>query len=394
MPHLKSIIEFSILCCFFQISFSQNLPENSLLQKELTAIKSFKEAKEEAEKIIKFLIEDGQVPGASITITKGNHTLWQQGYGWANIQQKTPINPSKTLFRVASVSKPISATALAQLQDKKLMDWKASVYKYLPDFPKKKFDFSIEQLGGHLSGIRGYRGKEMFSNKAFSIEEGIDMFKNDPLIAIPGSEYNYNTFNWNLISLAVQKHLKKPFENIVFEEVLQPLSMYNTLADRGKITENQSIPYSKNKRGFTIAPAVNNFYKLAGGGFLSTSEDIARLGNALLDKNFLSENTKTQMLTSQYTTDKQKTGYGIGWQTGNDWKGRPYFGHIGNGIGGYAWFYVYPDPQVVIVMLFNVTNPKIEIYTKRFIDLILRGIEAENIKISENTIKKLKVNQN
>ncbi|CEN45646.1 Serine beta-lactamase-like protein LACTB (fragment) [Capnocytophaga canimorsus] len=118
MPHLKSIIEFSILCCFFQISFSQNLPENSLLQKELTAIKSFKEAKEEAEKIIKFLIEDGQVPGASITITKGNHTLWQQGYGWANIQQKTPINPSKTLFRVASVSKPISATALAQLQDK------------------------------------------------------------------------------------------------------------------------------------------------------------------------------------------------------------------------------------------------------------------------------------
>ena len=65
--------------------------------------------------------------------------------------------------------------------------------------------------------------------------------------------------------------------------------------------------------------------------------------------------------------------YGIGWQNQRDWNGRDYFGHTGMGVGGFGWLSVYPNEQVVIVMLFNVTDPQISIYLQRLTDFILEG---------------------
>ena len=152
--------------------------------------------------------------------------------------------------------------------------------------------------------------------------------------------------------------------------------MYHTFPDMGGLSPNQTIPYmTDKKKQFKRTSEVNNFFKLGGGGFLSTAYDVNLIGQAVLGKAFLKPEYQEQMLTSQRLNNGDYTGYGIGWQSAPDWQGRTYYGHIGNGIGGYAWFYVYPKEEVVFAFLFNTTNPSIDEYMHRIMDCILKGAE-------------------
>lgn len=374
MKKLTTIIVFSTIISFFNTLFGQRkLSDTEVFKKNPSEVTSFEEAKAEAEKILYYLIQEEIIPGASVTVTKKGKIIWQGGYGYADISKKTAVDPQKTIFRVASMSKAITGVLLARLQEQKKFDWNLSLYEYVPNFPPKPFDFTIKQLAGHLAGIRSYKANEYTLNKKYSIEEGIDLFKDDILQSAPGTKFLYSSYGINLISLAIEKCLNKKFEDIAKDEVFKPLNMWRTFPDRGKIITDEATPYTRTKKGLDKATEVNNYFKLAGGGFLSTSHDIAKMGTAIERHSFLSQAVENEMLKKQCTTDDVEINYGIGWQNQRDWNGRDYFGHTGMGVGGFGWLSVYPNEQVVIVMLFNVTDPQISIYLQRLTDFILEG---------------------
>ena len=374
MKKLTTIIVFSTIISFFNTLFGQRkLSDTEVFKKNPSEVTSFEEAKTEAEKILYYLIQEEIIPGASVTVTKQGKIIWQGGYGYADISKKTPVDPQKTIFRVASMSKAITGVLLARLQEQKKFDWNLSLYEYVPNFPPKPFDFTIKQLAGHLAGSRSYKANEYTLNKKYSIEEGIDLFKDDILQSAPGTKFLYSSYGINLISLAIEKCLNKKFEDIAKDEVFKPLNMWRTFPDRGKIITDEATPYTRTKKGLDKATEVNNYFKLAGGGFLSTSHDIAKMGTAIERHSFLSQAVENEMLKKQCTTDDVEINYGIGWQNQRDWNGRDYFGHTGMGVGGFGWLSVYPNEQVVIVMLFNVTDPQISIYLQRLTDFILEG---------------------
>ena len=374
MKKLTTIIVFSTIISFFNTLFGQRkLSDTEVFKKNPSEVTSFEEAKAEAEKILYYLIQEEIIPGASVTVTKQGKIIWQGGYGYADISKKTPVDPQKTIFRIASMSKAITGVLLARLQEQKKFDWNLSLYEYVPNFPPKPFDFTIKQLAGHLAGIRSYKANEYTLNKKYTIEEGIDLFKDDILQSAPGTKFLYSSYGINLISLAIEKCLNKKFEDIAKDEVFKPLNMWRTFPDRGKIITDEATPYTRTKKGLDKATEVNNYFKLAGGGFLSTSHDIAKMGTAIERHSFLSQAVENEMLKKQCTTDDVEINYGIGWQNQRDWNGRDYFGHTGMGVGGFGWLSVYPNEQVVIVMLFNVTDPQISIYLQRLTDFILEG---------------------
>ena len=385
MKKLTTIIVFSTIISFFNTLFGQRkLSDTEVFKKNPSEVTSFEEAKTEAEKILYYLIQEEIIPGASVTVTKQGKIIWQGGYGYADISKKTPVDPQKTIFRVASMSKAITGVLLARLQEQKKFDWNLSLYEYVPNFPPKPFDFTIKQLAGHLAGIRSYKANEYTLNKKYSIEEGIDLFKDDILQSAPGTKFLYSSYGINLISLAIEKCLNKKFEDIAKDEVFKPLNMWRTFPDRGKIITDEAIPYTRTKKGLDKATEVNNYFKLAGGGFLSTSHDIAKMGTAIERHSFLSQAVENEMLKKQCTTDDVEINYGIGWQNQRDWNGRDYFGHTGMGVGGFGWLSVYPNEQVVIVMLFNVTDPQISIYLQRLTDFILEGAKLTDQPTIEN----------
>ncbi len=322
------------------------------------------------------LIDTKKLPGLAISVLKQGQVFFQKGYGFADLEKKIMVNPQTSVFRIASVSKPIAATALANMVADGLINLDASFYTYVPYYPKKKWHFTIRQLASHTAGIRAYAGKEYGLNEPYSIKESIALFKNDDLLFEPGTSYSYNSYGWVLISLAMQEASGIPFEDYVAEKVLIPLAMKHTFA--ADISGMDTVEYnnlhlakfySKNATGFREAIPVNNHFKLAGGGYLATAEDIALFGQAFLDKKVLNNEVLNQFLTSEIINETP-TYYGLGWQVSQDKAGRNYYGHIGNGVGGYANFFVYPGQQMVIAILTNCTNPGIQDNLETVVDLL------------------------
>jgi len=323
------------------------------------------------------LLHEHKVPGMALTVLEKGETILQRGFGLADIDLGIPVDPKTTLFRIASASKPIASMALAKMVSENKIELDRSFYHYVPYFPKKEFDFTIRQLAAHTAGIRGYRGKEYALNKPYSIKESIKLFQDDPLLFRPGTDFLYTSFDWVLLSLAMEEISGIPFSEYVKQNVLLPLGMDNTLVEIPEESlKHKAVSYSRTRTGFRPAIPVDNRYKLAGGGYLSTSDDLAKLGRACLENTLVPPQVMKEFLTPQIV-NKNSTYYGLGWQVSRDSGGRPFIGHVGNGVGGYSNFFVYPEDEVVISLLINCTDPKIQpLLDEKILPSLLEEISA------------------
>ena len=326
---------------------------------------------QEARGILSALVEEKKVPGIAVAAIKNGHLVMQGGWGYADLDSMIPMHPLTTLTRAASASKPIAAIALGKLVASGQMDWDTSFYNYVPYYPKKGQDFTIRQLAGHTAGIRSYRGKEYAQNRPMTIRDSLTIFQDDPLLFEPGTYYHYNSYDWVMLSLAMEEVTGMSFDSFVESEVFKPLNLYNIRAEvPGNTGPNIAQFYTKRRGGFKKASQVDNRYKLAGGGYLTTAEDLARFGQACLEGTVLETDVLREIWKAQNVAG-QSTYYGLGWEVSEDKKGRPYYGHRGNSVGAYTNFYIYPDQEVVFVALINCTDPGIQSELDQVIDIVL-----------------------
>ena len=92
-------------------------------------------------------IENYNIPGMQLSVSSKNNTLFSKGFGYSDIENKKKVNP-KTRFRIASVTKPMTAAAIIKLASEDKLDLDADVPKYVPAFPKKKHTLTTRQLAG------------------------------------------------------------------------------------------------------------------------------------------------------------------------------------------------------------------------------------------------------
>lgn len=305
-------------------------------------------------RLTKFLTEN-HVPGAAVAASVGGKLVWAQGFGMADVEQQVPVDPYRTLFRIASISKPITATGMAILMEQGKIHPDSSVYHYLPRFPKKKFRPTVRQVAGHIGGIRHYRGNENFSNIPFKdITSGLAIFQDDSLMHPPGSAYLYSSYGYNLLGAVVESASGTSFLTFIQKNVLDRIGMKSTTADRqDSLIAWRGRYYERDGRP---SPTVDNSYKWAGGGYLSTATDLITFGNSCLSGKVLQPSTIRQLTTTQHLSNGQPTGYGMGWSGGTDASGRRYFGHSGGAVGGTCILTIYPDQQMVIVLLTNMSG--------------------------------------
>lgn len=324
------------------------------------------------------LVAEEKVPGLAVTVLHQGEQVLGKGYGFANIDKRIRVHPKNTVFRIASISKCITGLALGKMEEDGIVDLDESFYTYVPYYPEKKYDFTLRQLASHIAGIRGYRGKEYALNQDYSIKDGIEFFKNDPLFFEPGTSYLYNSFDFVLLSLAMQEARGVPFNEYVREHILMPLGLKNTFSPvdfdvSSSTVENKTEFYTKRATCFNKAVPVNNKYKLAGGGYLSTCEDVAKLGQAILERKLLKKKTYEQLLTSQIIEGKP-TYYGLGFQVSQDANGRAFVGHVGNSVGSYTNLFIYPEQEKVVAILINCTDPKVQPVLDEAIDAVFEGL--------------------
>lgn len=299
-----------------------------------------------------------KVPGLSVAVAHDGKIVWSECFGFADIEAKKAVTP-QTLFRIGSVSKPLTAAGLMLLVEKGKVDLEADIHRYVPDFPDKGHPITTRQLAGHLAGFRGYRGREYYLNRHFgSVREGLHIFENDPLLSVPGEKYFYSSYGFNLISMVMEASAGRDFLSYMDSAVFTPLAMTHTKPDDAtRVIPLRSRFYkAKAGGGFELEPAVDNSYKWASGGFLSTPEDLVRFGSAHLQPGFLTSASLDALFTSQKTSDGKETGYGIGWVTWRDKQGHRIWSHSGGGLGGNALLFIQPESRVVLAMAVNCTD--------------------------------------
>ena len=300
-----------------------------------------------------------KIPGLAIAVAVDGKIVWSEAFGYADLEAKIAATPA-TQFRIGSVSKPLTADAVAQLYEAGKLDLDAPVQRYVPTFPDKGVPITTRELGGHLAGIRHYKGDEFTLNRRYgSVTEALAIFKDDPLLSPPGAKYSYSSYGFNLLSAVVEGASHEPFLPYMSVHVFRPLHMSSTAPDKNdSLIPNRTRFYDAQGGGFTPSPTVDNSYKWAGGGFLSTAEDLVRFGSAHLTPppGYLKVATLELLYTPQHTTSGEATQYGIGWFVGTDTLGHRYVYHGGGSVGGTTAFGVDRDSRVVIAVVSNLTD--------------------------------------
>ena len=302
------------------------------------------------------------IPGFALAVAVDGRIVWSEAFGYADVENKRPATPA-TQFRIGSVSKPLTADAVAQLYEQGKLDLDAPVQRYVPSFPDKGAPITTRLLGGHLAGIRHYRGDEFTRNQAYpNVTAGLAIFENDSLVAPPGTRFSYSTYGFNVISAVVEGASGEQFLAYMSRHVFKPLHMTSTAPDRNdSLIPNRTRFYERDSSGhFLPAPTVDNSYKWAGGGFLSTAEDLVRFGSAHLEPGYLKAATLELLFTPQHTTSGETTPYGIGWFIATDTLGHRYVYHGGGSVGGTTAFGVDRDSRVVIALVTNLTDARLD----------------------------------
>ena len=116
-------------------------------------------AVDRARPFVRALVVEENLPGLSLAVGMAGDIVWAEGFGWADIDERRPVTP-KTLFRIGSVAKPMTATAVGLLHERGLLDLDAPVRDYVPSFPEKEWSVTTRQLMGHVAGVRHYGDDE------------------------------------------------------------------------------------------------------------------------------------------------------------------------------------------------------------------------------------------
>ncbi|MGM0669771.1 MAG: serine hydrolase domain-containing protein [Gemmatimonadota bacterium] len=319
-------------------------------------------------------MEEQGIPGLSVAVGVQGEMVWAEGFGWADLENRVPVWP-ETKFRVASISKSLTAAAVGKLVEDGTLDLDAPVQEYVPEFPVKRWPVTTRLLGGHLAGVRHYRGQEFQSMAHYDdVTEGLEIFAGDTLLHEPGTAYEYSTYGWNLISAVVQEAAGEPFLEYMRRAVFHPAGMDETVAEHvDSLIYHRSRAYHSTEDGRIInAPYVDNSNKWSGGGFLSTAEDLVRFGFAHLDGTLLRPETVELLWTSQVTRAGRRTGYGIGWRESFQ-EGRRVVHHTGGAVGGTTVLVIYPEAEVVVAILTNIQGAGQTENARTVADFFLEG---------------------
>lgn len=328
------------------------------------------------EKMIVEEMDKNFVPGISVAIAVDGRLVYSKGFGYADLENKVPFT-AQTVSRIGSVSKTFTALAAMQLVEQGKLNLDAEIQTYVPTFPRKEKPITIRQLLCHQSGIRHYKGNEFLSAVEYNdVESALAIFKDDPLVNLPGEKFNYTTYGYNLLSRAVEAASGESFPDYLQKHIIASLNLNQTYLDRPRqIISMRARNYTKNGSA-TIenAAAVNQSNKWGGGGLLSTVEDLIKYAAAYDGDKLVRRETIKQMFAAQNTSDGKPTAYGLGWAVASD-QGKNRVEHSGGSMGATAILTKYPEQGLIIAALVNCDHYSASQFKVRIANILLGNPE-------------------
>lgn len=331
------------VCFFLIILFPLTIASQEILDKS-------QKQTDRANHFIDSLRIDRQLPGMSATVLVKGDIVWSYGSGYADITQQKPVGPN-TIFRIASVSKLITTSAMLKMVETGIIDLNIPINQYI-DFPNSN-KITLKHLASHTSGIRHYFYDEREDRYPHyeSVSDALDIFRSDSLEFEPGSEYGYSSYGINLIGAVIEKQARQSFEVYVEENILKPLAMENTFLRIEEVPEEAIATFYRNAT--SVTPEVDLSYNIPGGGMYSTTNDLVRFGSAFLGNEFLGDELKRKTFSRTALSNGEKIDYGLGWLIETLDDGSEVYFHDGHMDGTHSILIVYPEYELSLAMISN-----------------------------------------
>lgn len=316
-------------------------------------------------------------PGISAAVAINGKLVWAGASGWADIEREVPMT-TRSVFRIGSTSKALTSALLARLVDKNALTLDTPISTYpVGQLNPKWQNITPRQLASHMAGIPHYGENTEFDGLYRSISlnthytnvaDATRLFDESELLFSPGEAFSYSSLGTVLLSAVMQESTNTQFQYAMRKEVLQPLGMQHTYAQEESNSDNSleenlvTFYWHKDDKGELVKPwrDVDLSHRLAGGGFISTSSDLVRLGIGFNSNNFVSASTRSAFWTPQTLNDGQvnEQGYAIGWRVREsdfgEGIGRLFqANHGGVSRGAQSWLMVIPDYNMAVAVNIN-----------------------------------------
>lgn len=300
----------------------------------------------------------------ALAISKNGKTIFEQAYGLADREKKLP-NTAQTQFRMGSMNKMFTATAILQLVQAGKIDLKAPLGKYLTDYPNQHMakKVTIYHLLTHTGGTGDFFGPEFDKHRLElkTLQDYVKLYGMRGPAFEPGTEWSYSNYGFLLLGLVVEKASGQDYYEYVREHIFKPAGM--TLSDslpEDQAVAGRSVGYMRDESGKGLVPNTDTLpYRgtSAGGGY-TTVEDLLRFGNALLNHKLL-DTEHTELLTTGHENTPRGNKYAFGFMDNVD-DGVRWFGHGGGAPGMNGDLRIYPKSGYVIAVLANLDPPAAE----------------------------------
>ncbi|MES2461746.1 MAG: serine hydrolase [Armatimonadota bacterium] len=328
-------------------------------------------------------VKEAGVPGMAVVVVYKDKIVYLKGFG---VRQKdgTDLVTPDTVFQLASLSKPITATAIAGLVGDGSVSWDDPIRKYLPDFqmdtPSVTQQVTIRDFLSHRSGLPDHTGDEL-EDMGYSQDQILHQLRYVSTGNRFRSAYAYTNYGFTTAGVAAAKSVGKSYDDFIADRLFRPLGMTSTstrFADY-VASPNHAVGHARENGQWIAKYQRKPDNQAPAGGVNSTARDMAQWlrlllaggkidGRPVIDASALAETQRAQI-------ERPNGPYGLGWNVGNDSQGRPRPNHSGAFSQGAATaVFALPTEGLGIVVLSNgapIGAP--EAVALSFLDVVAEG---------------------
>jgi CubicO group peptidase (beta-lactamase class C family) len=309
-------------------------------------------------------METHHIPGVVFTMVKDGKVFFSKGYGYADLEKQTPMDPENTVLLNASLAKAFTAVGVLQLYDRGLIDLHEDVRPYFTEFPlKTTFDESLT-FANLLTNTEGFESRMIgmgarSEDDLLPLGELIETYSATQIYP-PGAYMTYNDYASNLSGYLTQEISGVPFSQYMAENILQPLGMTSTAIVQSTPEELRSrlIVGYEYEDGHQVPVQLVYTRYAPGGGLRTTAADMNRFMLALLNGGeyagvqILNQSSVEMMFTQQFAPHPKLAGvsYGLFEHLAN---GQQLFLRDGDGVGTCSRMVLFPDQDLGFFISYN-----------------------------------------
>jgi CubicO group peptidase (beta-lactamase class C family) len=349
--------------------FSAGVPEQTKVYQS-----EFQATAEHAMTALKQSQQQGQFPALTAAIAWRGQLLWAGAVGYADLESQKPAS-IESQFRIGSTSKAVTATALARAVAAGAIELDAPISRYKTELPNSQWrDLTLRQLMSHTAGLPGYKENTdwigavqtlLKQTEFHDVHDALDLFDESKLLYPAGTNFHYSSFDVNLASAVLQSAVQTPFLQYLDAQISQPLGLPSLAAS--ELPSPYQVSFYMTWDGYAKKHReVNLSQKWAGGGLAASSVDLALLGSAWFNSDFIPAAVQQQFWTPQKLSNGEvnEQFYALGWRNFSQNhlfcdKDNPlnrtvnFVHHGGVSSGAQSWLVIYPELQLVVAMNTN-----------------------------------------